>query len=320
MGPGELIQAAAMARRFYLQGRSKVQIAEEFGVSRFRVARVLDRALETGLVRIDIRTPDELDAERSDALRARYGLHHAVVVTAHEEEGLPDPVGLGGSAARLIGELVEDGGVLGLAWGNAVNATAGALTALPPCTVVQLTGVYDGGPRGTGTPGVPPGQAGSVESVRRAARIAGGDALPIYAPLVLPDTGTAATLRAQPGVARVFAEFPRVRVAVVSIGAWGPGVSTVYDSLGSEEREGYAESGVVGEMAGLLFDAGGALVAPELTDRCIAIGADALDAVPEVLAIAGGVRKARAIGAALRSGLITSLVTDSAVAERLLAE
>src|SRR5689334_23714111 len=70
MGPGEMVQAAAMARRFYLEGKSKIQIAEEFGVSRFKVARVLETALERDLVRIEIRVPAELDAERSDALRA----------------------------------------------------------------------------------------------------------------------------------------------------------------------------------------------------------------------------------------------------------
>ena len=85
MGPAELVQAAAMARRFYLEGKSKIQIAEEFGVSRFKVARVLETALERDLVRIEIRVPAELDAERSDALRARYGLRHAVVVESPAE-------------------------------------------------------------------------------------------------------------------------------------------------------------------------------------------------------------------------------------------
>src|SRR5579859_5021598 len=84
-GPEELVQAAAMARRFYLEGKSKIQIAEEFGVSRFKVARVLETALERDLVRIEIRVPAELDAERSDALRARYGLRHAVVVESPDE-------------------------------------------------------------------------------------------------------------------------------------------------------------------------------------------------------------------------------------------
>lgn len=39
-----------------------------------------------------------------------------------------------------------------------------------------------------------------------------------------------------------------------------------------------------------------------------------------MVAIAGGQRKAAAIGAVLRSGLVTSLVTDTAAADYLLTE
>ena len=128
MGPAELVQAAAMARRFYLEGKSKIQIAEEFGVSRFKVARVLETALERDLVRIEIRVPAELDAERSDALRARYGLRHAVVVESPAEaEETPDPENLGEVAADLLGELVNEGDVLGLAWGRSTIHMAAAL-------------------------------------------------------------------------------------------------------------------------------------------------------------------------------------------------
>jgi DNA-binding transcriptional regulator LsrR (DeoR family) len=42
--------------------------------------------------------------------------------------------------------------------------------------------------------------------------------------------------------------------------------------------------------------------------------------MPQVVAVAGGVRKARAILAALRSGLVTTLVTDDTVARTLLAD
>lgn len=165
MGPAELVQAAAMARRFYLEGKSKIQIAEEFGVSRFKVARVLETALERDLVRIEIRVPAELDAERSDALRARYGLRHAVVVEspADATEDAPDPENLGAVAADLLGELVNEGDVLGLAWGRSTIHMAASLHRLPQCTVVQLTGVYDAGTA----------ERGSVEAVRRAAQVSG---------------------------------------------------------------------------------------------------------------------------------------------------
>jgi DNA-binding transcriptional regulator LsrR (DeoR family) len=317
MGPAELMQAAAIARRFYLEGKSKIQIADEFGVSRFKVARVLETALERDLVRIEIRVPAELDADRSDALRARYGLRHAVVVesptegadTAAEEAGA-DPENLGEVAADLLGELVTDGDVLGLAWGRSTIHMAAALRRLPPCTVVQLTGVYDAGTA----------DRGSVEAVRRAAEVAGGEAHPIYAPMLLPDPATAAALRSQTGISRAFEYFDKVTVAAVSIGSWEPGVSTVHDMLSNEERAHYSSLGVAAEMSAHLFDAQGRRIGRDLGERCITVEADRLRRVPEVVAIAGGQRKADAIGAVLRSGLVTSLVTDTAAADHLLQE
>jgi DNA-binding transcriptional regulator LsrR (DeoR family) len=51
VGPDELFQRAVIARRYYLEGRTRVQIAEAFGLSRFKVARML-AALESGTVEI----------------------------------------------------------------------------------------------------------------------------------------------------------------------------------------------------------------------------------------------------------------------------
>ena len=52
MGPAEVVQAAAIARRFYFDGKSKMEIGAEYGLSRYKVARILDACLESGLVRI----------------------------------------------------------------------------------------------------------------------------------------------------------------------------------------------------------------------------------------------------------------------------
>ncbi|SCK07145.1 DNA-binding transcriptional regulator LsrR, DeoR family [Streptomyces sp. WMMB 714] len=312
MGPAELMQAAAMARRFYLEGKSKIQIADEFGVSRFKVARVLETALERDLIRIEISVPAELDADRSDALRARYGLRHVVVVESPSEaaDDGADPENLGEVAADLLGELVTDGDVLGLAWGRSTIHMAAALRQLPPCTVVQLTGVYDAGTA----------DRGSVEAVRRAAEVAGGEAHPIYAPMLLPDSATAAALRSQTGISRAFEYFDKVTVAAVSIGSWEPGISTVHDMLSDTEREHYSSLGVAAEMSAHLFDTGGRRIGRDLGERCITVEAERLRRIPEVVAIAGGQRKAAAVGAVLRSGLVTSLVTDTAAADYLLTE
>src|SRR2546430_13384582 len=50
--PSEVVLAARVARQFYLEGVSKVDIADRLGISRFRVARLLDSARDAGMVRI----------------------------------------------------------------------------------------------------------------------------------------------------------------------------------------------------------------------------------------------------------------------------
>ncbi|WP_051049378.1 sugar-binding transcriptional regulator [Nocardiopsis kunsanensis] len=312
-----MLRLAAVARRFYLDGRSKVEIAEEFGISRFKIARDLDTARERGIVHIDIRLPARLDGQLSEELRTAYGLRRAVVVdTPAGADGVSDPEetrrALGSAAARLLAEIVRSGEVLGLAWSRALQVMGSDLVDLPECTVVQLNGVLS----------EHAGAGGSVETVRRAAALSGGPAYPIYAPLILPDAATAATLRSDPGIASAFAHYDRLTTAVVAIGGWDERNSTVYQALDPEARERYTGLGVRAEMSAQLFDGAGNQIHSDLAERIISVRAEQLRRVPEVVAVAGaGDRaKARAVSAALRSGLVSTLVTDSEAARVLLAE
>lgn len=310
-GPEYLVQTAAMARRFYLEGKSKMEIAEEFGISRFKVARTLETALRDGLIRLEIRLPAELDADLSDALRTRFGLRHAIVIDARQE--VPDDTvqatrRLGAVAADLLAEIVIENDVLGLVWGPEVEALGLELTTLARCTVVQLCGA---------TPLRPVNQT-AVEAVRRAATISRGAVYPIYAPLLLPDGKAARMLREQPGVVDAISHFGQVTKAVVTVGGWGPGLSTIYDALSDAEREDYRRRGVCAEVVGQLLDAEGQVIVPELTERVIAISFDELRKVPEVILLADGAERATAASAAVKTGLFNGVVTDARVAESLL--
>ncbi|WP_240135648.1 sugar-binding transcriptional regulator [Streptomyces sp. MUM 178J] len=311
-GPEELVQTAAMARRFYLEGKSKIEIAEEFGLSRFKVARTLEAAVRDGLVRLEVRLPAELDDELSDALRTRYGLSHSIVFRCRPEDA-DDPAQvtrrLGSVTAGLLAEIVMDDDILGLIWGPEIEALGPELTTLARCSVVQLCGV---------TP-LRPVDANAVEAVRRAASVARGPVYPVYAPLLLPDAATAGMLRRQPGIVEAVSRFDRITKAVITVGAWGPGLSTVYDALSAAEREEYRLRGACAEVSGHLLDAEGRDVAPELTERILAISLDELSETPEVILLADGVVRSEATAAALRTGLFNGLVTDTGVAERLLA-
>ena len=110
--------AAAVARRHYVDDRSKIEIAAEFGLSRFKVARLLERARAQGLVRIEIRDPYAVDAQLSRRLRDVLGIRRALVLG-----GVTDArIDVGALAALHLRDVLEPGSTLGIAWSRSTQA------------------------------------------------------------------------------------------------------------------------------------------------------------------------------------------------------
>lgn len=307
-GPAHLVLTAAVARRYYLDGRSKVEIAEEFSLSRFKVARLLDDARASGLVRIEIGHPGTIDVGLSSHLMAALGLTHCVVTDTEEDDPTSLREHLGAAAAELLSEVVTPEDVLGLSWARSVSAMATALRSLATVPVVQLTGAL-------ARPSV---DDSSIELVREVARVSGGPAYFFYAPMAVPDAATARALRRQPEVAQAFSRIGSVTIALAGVGAWAPEQSTLYDATSEAERAVLAERGVCAEISGVLVDTAGEPVRSALTDRMIGITAAQMRAVDEVIAIVYGSAKVDAVLAAVRGGMVNSLVTHSALAKALI--
>jgi DNA-binding transcriptional regulator LsrR (DeoR family) len=306
-GPAALVLMATVARRYYLEGVSKSDIATELGLSRFKVARLIEAARASGIVRIELDSRGQMNLDLSVRLRAAYGLRHCVVVDCPDDDDDVLREHLGRASAELLGEIVEPGDVLGLAWSRALMAMRPYLGPLNHCDVVQLTGALS-----------LPGEASPIELVRDVARWSEGQPFFFYAPMMLPDAATAQTLRTQPEIARVVARFPDVTKAVVGVGAWEEGQSTVADAVSEPDRRAMHELGVRAEVSSVQIDADGRPVRTSLEERLIGIRAEHLRAVPEVIAIVYGSRKAAAVYAALRSDFVTSVVTHTALATQLL--
>ena len=105
---------------------------------------------------------------------------------------------------------------------------------------------------------------------------------------------------------------------VAGIGHWAPGQSTLYDAATPAEQRELTEIGVCADIGGVFLRADGSPVDTPLNDRMIGIDATQLAETGEVIGIPYGVAKAPAVLAALRSGLISSLVTHSSLAWVLL--
>jgi DNA-binding transcriptional regulator LsrR (DeoR family) len=204
-------------------------------------------------------------------------------------------------------DLITPGDVLGMSWSRALSGLTASLTQIPPCPIVQMTGAVP-----------PPDGRDLLDLVRGVARVGGGPAHVFYAPMVLDDAQTAAAIRRQADIAEAFALLPSVTIAVVAIGAWAPGLSTIYDAVTPDERAALVALGVRAELAGVFVGADGRPVPTPLDSRMIVTPGAALERIPFVLSVAYGVAKRSAVCAAIRGRLVHGLVTHANLARAML--
>lgn len=305
--PSESVLMALVARRHYLQGESKSAIADALGLSRFRIARLLNAARETGVVRIEVGIPGPIDVGLSAELREGLGLEHAIVIDVSE---IPEPAlmrRLGQTTVRLLAEIVRDGEALGLASARTLMGGGEELQTFPRCRVVQLTGAL-----------YRPDAWDVIEGIRKLTRVGGGPAYIFYAPIIAPDVDAALAYQRQADVARAFDMVSELSVAVVGVGAWRPGLSTIHDSVSAEERRHAANDGVFTETAGLLLDRDGQAVQTPLQERLLAPPIEQVKSIPTVIGPVFDAAKAQAVLSAIRGGVVNAIVTHRELAEAIL--
>ena len=293
---------AAIARRFYLEDASKTDLAAEYSMSRFRVARMLQQARDEGVVTVQIHDRDDYRSSLSVELAEHLGLRECIVVKGGETEESNRRL-LAHTAAGYLKKEIRDGDLVGLSWGRTLAAIGEELVDLPACTLVQLTGTV--GNDFTQSP---------VDVIRRIADRSSVETMAIFCPLFAGSDEGARTFRADRAIARVLQMYSDLRLAVLSLGSWDPPITQLAAEMTAADRDELARAGAKAEMAGIFVGEDGSLIETPVTRRRISVSADELLRTPRVLAVAGSVEKAGAISAVARSGLLTSLITDDKTA------
>lgn len=311
--------ASQVARLFHDREMTRVQIAQRLGISRFRVARLLEQARHLGLVRIEFRDIPTRDRELARAIEEAWGIDLCIVATgaggATGASGDDPATTVGMAAGSMLGELIGPAEVIGIAWGSTVAATVAHIEArdAPGVRVIQLAG--------SSSRVAQPHDPG--ELARVLADRLGATCHPLFAPAFVASPEVRDALLCEPEIRRTADRFGDVTLAVVGIGALGggpDGSALVRSGLLSRDDIGrLRRSGAVGDLLVHPFDAQGRFIADPLSGRAVAVTPEQLRRVPRVVAVAGGASKADAIAGALATGIVRMLVTDGSAARALLA-
>lgn len=302
------IRLADVATSFYVDGRSKIQIAEQLSVSRFAVAKMLDEALEFGIVSITIRDPRNPASVLDSRVAALLGIAQVRVVdisadpSKHFEK-------LGMAVMDEFRDRVRPHTTVGISWSRSLDFAARFLPDLPSCDIIQLAGALEV----YGTSFLPRivAQQGENSGIRT---------FPISAPLVVDEKSTARDLMRQPGIAEALTRADSMDLAIIAIGAWRSGQSTVWEKVSEADRRAGSAGGAVAEVSGRLIDANGVAVQTDLDERTISVRVDQLIRTPQVIGIAHGIERVDAVIASARAGIVTCLVVDSELALAIVAQ
>ncbi|MFF2675980.1 sugar-binding transcriptional regulator [Arthrobacter koreensis] len=282
-----------------------MDIARNYGISRFQVARLLDEARALGIVRIDVRFPEAA----ADLAPARLAESLGVERVRISPTGADDRTTRESMAQQAAAEIMAaaaPGASIGVSWSRTLDMAARYVTNLPPCNIVQLAGALP-----------VPGSGNSLELIQNLGRHDGVATWPLWAPLVVENALTAQSLRRQPEIGDTLAKASSLDAAVVAVGAWLPGLSTVWNRVDNHLKLEAAQAGAVAECSGRLIDAGGRPVRSELDGRVLAVSLDQLRSTPQVVAVAQGAARADAVRAVLAAGFVTTLLIDEDLAVAL---
>ncbi|WP_147680605.1 sugar-binding domain-containing protein [Actinomyces ruminicola] len=141
---GDVELLLRVARMYYEQHLTQVEIAREVGYSRPSVSRLLARARDQGIVHITISHP--LEHVLSVEKRLREALPLKAVRVA-EVDGTDVIGAVGQAAAELLINSVSNGQVVAVGNGRSIQAAAQRIPQIPrvDCTIVQLLGSIPGG-------------------------------------------------------------------------------------------------------------------------------------------------------------------------------
>ncbi|KHD44844.1 sugar-binding transcriptional regulator [Streptococcus hongkongensis] len=296
---------AKIAYMYYIEEKSQTQIAKELSIYRTTICRHLAKAKSEGIVRIEISDFDTKLFQLEDYVRQKYGIEKielvADIASDRPEEVLTK---VARAAAELVRQTISDGNRVGLSWGSSISSMIDELDgkSLKDISVLPLAG----GPSHINA------KYHVNTLVYRLARIFHGESTFINAMVIQENVALSQGISGSKYFQTILKDWQQLDLAIVGIGGEPNETqeSQWRDLLTAEDYEELRQQDAVGEICCRFFNEKGQAVYQNLQDRTIGIDLEQLREVPKTIAIASGTEKAKAIQAALKSGVINCLVTD----------
>jgi deoxyribonucleoside regulator len=303
---------ARVAELYYVEQMSQEAVGRALGMSRQKVSRLLKRALETGVVRIEISSPQDTTTRLRQDITRLMRVPQAIVVAPERGGSQAALRAVARTAAAEVVHRIKEANaeLVGIGRGATLLELSRAIPRqhLPGLQVVQMVGSV---PSASGMPD-------SAVIASNVAEALGAQPRTYMAPLFLDSPGALRVVEDDSNVGDIRTRAARVDIAVFSIGrAIDAGQLFPTESSRIRALEELSSLQAVGEICGRFFREDGTPLDGQLAERSFAIRLPDLKAVNLKICVAAGASKADAVAAGVRGGYVDVLIVDTELGRRL---
>lgn len=304
--------AINVAKLYYRSDYSQQKIAQELGVSRPSISRLLQYAKDKGYVNIQIIDPVEDMSHMEQRLKEKLHLKDVKIAssTINDEEEIKKYIGI--AAAKYLDNIAKDGDIIGVGWGTTLYNMSQNLVprSIKGAQIVQLEGGVSNSEWNNYAREILENFSNNYDTVAQY--------LPL--PVIFDAKETKEQVDKDRYIKRILELGRHANIALFSVGTVRP--SALFFRLGYtniEEQEKIQKSSI-GDICSRFFDAEGRICNRDLDDRTVGITLSELCNKEYSILISGGEAKIHAIRAALKGKYANVLITDQFTGKALLED
>lgn len=294
---------------YYYEGKTQQQIANQLGLSRMKISRLLQKAKDQGIVKISIDYGDvHLDIEKQ--LKQKYHLEQVIVVPNIDNSLKRE---LGNAAAFYINNTFNKGDLVAIGWGTTIHEIVQYCEGDFKKEIAFSPIIGGHGKSNLNL------HATTICS--DLAHALNGEAYSLLAPAFVDSKKDKIALMKDTYISEVISKTKQANKALFSLGSPAFEDSTIHTAgyFSEDELELIKASGTICDLVSIAFlDEKGRPILGEITDRSIGIDRSDLKNISEKICVAGGLDKHLTIKIAAEAGFIDVLITDYDTAQFLL--
>lgn len=293
---------------YHKEGMTQDKVASRLNISRSKVVRLLKKAEKNGIVHVHILSPLCNCLQIEQKLTSIFNLQDAMVVPTGQEENIRQT--LGKAAAQYLERHLKSEDLLAVGWGRTIFEI---VNFIRPNNIKNLRVVTLHGGLTTSLYLNPYDIGGKLAS------IFDGECYYIHAPHIAASEELCRSLKSDSMIKQTLEMAKLASCYLVGIGETS--VDSTLAKMGyinPTEMERLRQQGAVGNILGQFFNIKGEAIDCDLHRRIVALSLKDLKEMKNVIGIAGGKGKIKAILGALCGGYIKILIANEKTAKEVM--